>query len=323
MAEDKGSGRFRRKKRERLVSLFGFLPFRYRLALDHWLRGRKEFREIRKADVVIISPPKSGRTWVRVLLSRFFQKKHGLPEDQLLGFDNYHRLCAAVPRIRFSHDKYVSVYTRDRGTKRTYYDKRVIILVRDPRDVVVSNYFQWAATINPFKKKARRVPDNPNDVPLYDYVMDTELGLPKTIRFLNEWAPELPKMQAYLLVRYEELRANPSDTFKRILSFMELSFSDEEVEDAVAYASFENMRKLEASRAFDSDSRRLTVKDPNDPNTFKVRQGKVGGYRSHFAGEELANVNALVESNLAPVYGYCAPHSHRDEAADQPKQLTG
>lgn len=323
MAEDKGTGGFRKKKRERLVALFGFLPFRYRLALDHWLRGRKEFREIRKADVVIISPPKSGRTWVRVLLSRFFQKKHGLPEDQLLGFDNYHRQCPAVPRIRFTHDKYVSDYTRDRGSKRLYYGKKVILLVRDPRDVVVSNYFQWTATINPFKKKARRVPDNPDDVPLYDFVMDPELGLQKTIRFLNEWAPELPKMQAYLLVHYEELRADPSDAFKRILAFMELSFSDEEVADAVAYASFDNMKKLEASRAFDSDSRRLMVKNPNDPNSFKVRQGKVGGYRTHFDGEELSSIDALVDENLAPVYGYSAPLGDRDEAADRTKRLTG
>jgi hypothetical protein len=323
MAKGKGSSRFRKKRREVFVLLFIFLPFRYRLALDNWLRGRKEFREIRKADIVFISPPKCGRTWLRALLSRFFQKKHGLPEDRLLGFDNYHRLCSAIPKIRFSHDKYVSVYTRDRRTKRIYYDKKAIILVREPRDVVVSNYFQWTATINPFKKQARRVPDDPKDVRLFDFAMDLDLGLPRTIRCLNECAPELPKMQAYLLVRYEELRAHPTDTFKRILSFMELSFTDEDVEDAVGYASFENMRKLETSRSFDSDSRRRAVKDPNDPNTFKVRQGKVGGFRDHFFGEQLAKIKALLEADLAPVYGYCAPYRNQEEAAGEPKRLFG
>lgn len=296
--------RLRKKRREVLVSLLFFLPFRHRLALDHWLRGRKEVNEIRNADFVIVSPPKCGRTWVRVMLSRFFQVKYGLPGDQLLGFDNYHRACSAVPKIRFTHDRYVSAYTRESHTKRTFYDKKVIFLVRDPRDVVVSNYFQWIVTINPFKKRARKVPDDPDSVPLFAFFIDPELGVHKTIRFHNDWQSELPKTKAFLIVRYEDLKAETSETLKRMLSFMELSYSDDQIREAVDYASFENMKALEKSSVFDSGSRRLIAKDPDDANAFKVRRGKVGGYRDYFSDEEIAQIDSLLEAELSPSYGY-------------------
>jgi len=296
--------KLRKKKRETLVSLFFFLPFRYRLVLDNWLRGRKEFKEIRKADVVIVSPPKCGRTWVRVLLSRFFQIAHGLPDHQLLGFDNYHRMCPAVPKIRFTHDRYVSDYTRERDTKRTFYDKKVILLVRDPRDVVVSNYFQWIITINPFKRKARRVPDDPKSVPLYDFFFDQDLGVHKTIRFLNAWESELPKTKTFLIVRYEDLKADTEEALKRMLSFMALPHSEDQVRAAVDYASFENMRALEKSSAFDSGSRRLAAKDSDDASALKVRRGKIGGYRDYLSKEEIAQIDGLLEAQLSPLYGY-------------------
>ena len=80
------SSKIRKKKRERLVSMLFFLPNSRKLAADRWLRGRKEFKEIRKADYVIISPPKAGRTWLRVMLSNAYQLHYGLPGKELLGF---------------------------------------------------------------------------------------------------------------------------------------------------------------------------------------------------------------------------------------------
>ena len=87
----------RKKKREIIVSLLFFLSRKQKLAIDHWLRGRKEYKEVRAADFVIISPPKSGRTWLRMMLSRFFQVRYGLPENELLGYDNYHQQNPAIP----------------------------------------------------------------------------------------------------------------------------------------------------------------------------------------------------------------------------------
>ena len=58
--------------------------------------------------VVIVSFGKSGRTWVRVLISRFYQVCFGLRKQTLLGFMN-----GAMPQVALEHGrKTISAYER-------------------------------------------------------------------------------------------------------------------------------------------------------------------------------------------------------------------
>jgi hypothetical protein len=296
--------RIRKKRREIFVSLLFFLSREQKLAVDHWLRGRKEYREIQKADYVIVSPPKCGRTWLRMMLSRFFQLRHGLPEKELLGFDNYHMHNPAIPRIRFTHDHYIKDYTGNRDSKCDFYKKKVILLVRDPRDVAVSNYFQWINCVNPYKKKLLDIPENPEQVPIFEYAMTQRFGIPRTVAYLRAWAGELGKTRAHLLIRYEDMRSAPGRVLQQVLAFMGIEASAEEIEQVVEWTSFENMKQLEQSRSFDSGSRRLMIKDASNPEAFKVRRGKVGGYMDYFTDSELDEIDRLVAEGVPPVYGY-------------------
>lgn len=296
--------KYRKKKRERIVSLFSFLPLEKQAAIDHWLRGRKQYREIKNADFVFISPPKAGRTWLRVTLSGFFQARFGIPEGELLGFDNFHRVNPEVPRIRFTDDKYVSAYTGNRDSKRDYYNSRVLLLVRDPRDIAVSNYFQWVNTVNPYKKKFHKLSSRAGEVSLFEYVMDEDYGIPRTIKFLNGWQAELQKTKDHLVISYEEMRASPEQILRKVTAFMKIAADDEQIAHATEYASMENMRKIEKSGSTESGSRRLMPKDVNNPDSFKARRGKVGGYRDYFSADELAAMDALVSGGLTPEYGY-------------------
>ena len=94
-----------------VLGLLFFLPKEKKIRIDRWLRGKEEFRKLRLADCVIVSFGKSGRTWVRVMLSRFYQLKHGLSARHLIGFDNLHKKNAAIPRLFFTHDNYIKDYT--------------------------------------------------------------------------------------------------------------------------------------------------------------------------------------------------------------------
>jgi len=44
--------------------------------------------------------------------------------------------------------------------------------------------------------------------------------------------------------------------------------------------------------------------DRGNPDSYKVRRGKVGGYRDYFDDAEIARIDALVTETLDPVYGY-------------------
>ena len=73
------------------LKLAFFLSADRRRQLERWLRGHKEYRRLQEADIVVVSYPKSGRTWLRVMLSRYFQLRYGIPDRFVLGFDNFHR----------------------------------------------------------------------------------------------------------------------------------------------------------------------------------------------------------------------------------------
>ena len=63
------------------------------------------------------------------------------------------------------------------------------------------------------------------------------------------------------------------------------SFCDAEIEEAVAFGSFDNLRALESKGFFRQGG--LTLRNPKDPESFKVRRAKVGGYRDYFTAEQV------------------------------------
>jgi hypothetical protein len=292
------------KKISRFAVLAACTPFLVkpkRIALERYLRGKEEARKLALSDAVIVSYGKSGRTWLRVMLSRFYQTKYGLKTRQLLGFDNYHRKEPKVPKLFFTHDNYLKDYTGHKDSKADYYRHKVVLLVRDPRDVAVSQFFQWKFRMRPGKKDLNLYPEHGSEISLYDFV---RRELPRIIDFLNLWAQELPKLRELLLVRYEDLRADPVGELNRITHFLGTPGTSAELEDAVAFASVENMRKLEEERKFWLSGSRLVPKDKSNPNSYKVRRAKVGGWRDYFTEDQAKTLDALVEERLHPLFGY-------------------
>ena len=83
-------------------------------------------------------------------------------------------------------------------------------------------------------------------------------------------------------------------------------------EDAVAFASFQNLKKKEAEGFFDND--RLRPRKAAEAGSFKVRSGKAGGWSAQFESVEAERIADYVARNLDPVFGYGA--SPNGKAAD-------
>jgi Sulfotransferase domain len=274
------------------------------VAAERRLRGRDDFKRLRKADCVIVSFGKSGRTWVRVMLSRFYQRKHGLAERHLLAFDNLHRKNRAIPKFFFTHDNYLKDFTGHSESKVDYYDKKVVLLVRNPADVAVSQYFQWKFRMRPRKKTINQYPNGEGDVDIFDFVMRPQSGLKKIVDFMNLWAAEADRFGQLHIVRYEDLRRAPEETLGRLLAFLGTPASAEQLADAVEFASVDNMRKLETKRVFWLSGSRMAPADRSNPDSYKVRRGKVGGYRDYFDDGQIARIDAIIGERLSPFFGY-------------------
>jgi hypothetical protein len=286
----------------RAVSVF--LPEEKAHDLQRWRRGREEFWKYNRCQYIFASYGKSGRTWVRVMISRYYQLVYKLPDNILMGFDNFTKLNEEVPKIFFTHDNYLRTFTGNTGDKSDFYDKKTVLLVRKPQDVAVSQFFQWKYRMRADKKSMNNYPEHEADISVYDFVKHEGQGLNHIVDFMNAWASELPKLKELLVVRYEDLRAQPETEMARIVEFLGMEPNPEFLADTVEFASVENLRKKEQENYFWRSGSRVQAKDVNDPNTFKVRKAKVGGYRDYFDDDQVAELDAMVDSRLLPVFGY-------------------
>ncbi len=275
------------------------------LAAERRLRGKDQYQLLQRADIAVVSFGKSGRTWLRVMMSHLFRVLHGLPDNALLGFDNFHNMDKRVPRIFFTHDNYIKDYTGDWQSKEPFYGKPVILVARDPRDVAVSQFFQWKHRLKPNKFAINNYPPKDTDTDLFDFVTGGGGGSIQAVcEYLNLWAEESEKLDNFFLVRYEDLRREPEHYLRHMLKFMDVEANESAIEAAVSLSSVENMRKQERSGKFRLAGARMLPGDKSNPDSYKVRRAKVGGYRDYFADAQVRYIDDLLRQQLNAVYAY-------------------
>jgi len=94
------------------------------------------------------------------------------------------------------------------------------------------------------------------------------------------------------------------------------AFTEEEIDDAVEQNTVENLREKERTNFY--QNKRLAPRDPNDPDSYKVRRAKVGGYRDYFEPAQIVAMEAYVAARLSPAFGYNVAY---DTGEDAPADL--
>jgi hypothetical protein len=97
---------------------------------------------------------------------------------------------------------------------------------------------------------------------------------------------------------------------------------DERIRETIEFSSIENLRRLEKENYFRRGSR-LKSKDSSNPDSFKVRRAKVGGYRDYFDHEQVVAIDELVNTRLSEVFGYATEEPAPPGTATADKTATG
>jgi hypothetical protein len=143
----------------------------------------------------------------------------------------------------------------------------VICIVRDPRDVVVSQYH--------YSRKTRNIPD---DLPIETFVMRFLAG--ETCPYgswgqnVLTWLCSSEGSPCFLLLRYEDMVADTARELAKVVEFLQLSVTEEQIARAVERSSAERMRKLEKAQA----DKNILVKGSRNDLSF-VRAAACGGWR--------------------------------------------
>ena len=243
----------------------------------------------------LISYPKCGRTWVRIVLGKYLLGgKRGNPIDlTALTFAD-----PSLPTTIVTHDDgpHLIPSAKIMVNKAMYHGKRIIFLVRDPRDVMVSNYFQYTKRND--NELANQEVFRGN---LSDFIRSDVGGISSLIKFYNVWAENKEIPNNYEVVFYEDIHLSPLNSFKNMLqTFQYPDFGDRALTDAIRFGEFENLQKMEDVDAF--DDARLRIADPGDPESRKIRRGKISGYVDYLTKSDIHFCNEIIQRQLHSDY---------------------
>jgi Sulfotransferase domain len=255
-------------------------------------------RQLSGGDALLVSIPKSGRTWVRTFLCAYFCEKIGQP------FTLEPEQYKGVPRIIYTHDLFEQRTKADRWDKvRGKYlippGERnrvpIILLARDPRDAFVSLYVQLT-------RRTRETPNELKEKSATELLHDPVFGIQSMVEIMNRWLAEWSGRPDFLLLRYETLRESPETGFRALLRLLgEATINEAALAHALEFSDFGHMKKLEGAGAF--DSKILRAGDARDPDSFKVRRGKIGGFEDYLAPSDQVYASATLQK-LDRRFGY-------------------
>ncbi|MGD0212455.1 MAG: sulfotransferase domain-containing protein [Terriglobales bacterium] len=214
-------------------------------------------------DTFLVSYPKSGNTWSRFLIANL------LRPDEKVGFSNIHQI---IPGIDVVPHRDMLRFPRPRIIKsHQYFDpryQRVVYIVRDPRDVALSEYHA--------QRKSKRIADH---APIEEFVRRFLAGESCDYSSWREhaasWLSTRYGQPGFLLVRYEDMLQDTPRELSKMAGFLGLHPTAERIEQAVSRSGADKMRKLEKSQADLFNATKDTRQD-----ILFVRSAKAGGWRS-------------------------------------------
>src|SRR4030095_2283431 len=137
----------------------------------------------------------------------------------------------------------------------------------DPRDAFVSLYIQLT-------RRTRETPAKLKQMSASELLRDRAFGIESMVEIMNSWLAEWSDRADFLLLPYESLRKDPEPGFRQLLQVLGERPADAKAFlHALEFSDFGHMKKLEGAGAF--ASKILRAGDTKDPESFKVRRGKI------------------------------------------------
>ncbi|KAG5564537.1 hypothetical protein RHGRI_000647 [Rhododendron griersonianum] len=257
-------------------------------------------------DVLLISTPKSGTTWLKALIfatmkrTCYTNSTHPLlttnPHDcvPFFEFELFKKPPVAdvdnlpSPRILGTHIPYSSLPKSilDSGCK-------IVYLCRDPKDVLISMWYFLA------KVRSKELPP----LSLEETVDLFSRGIfgfgPFWDHVQGYWKASLECPERIFFITYEEMKRDTFVKVKRMAEFLGQPFSMEEetervVEEIIELCSFGKLKNLEVNK---NGSR-----NPSFKNDVFFRKGEVGDWRNHLTPQMVERLDQITNEKLPGLF---------------------
>ncbi len=264
----------------------------------------------------LASYPKSGNTWVRLFLKHYFKKpgeqfkinsldtdkfkNRSFPDQYILRemkinylkfeeivknwetIQNFINLNKSTNYIK-THSSMCTIdryrFTTQKNTKGAIY------IVRDPRDVLVSNSYYFGLD---YEKTYQRL--SSSDIFEYQSLSQTGERFKKSL--MGSWADNYNSWKNYkqspiLIIKYEEMILNGYNTFLKIIKYLNridgLEIDEEKLKNSFEQTEFKKLRKIEDQLGFEDQAKK----------GFFFRKGKIGTWKDEVPNEIIKKIEKI------------------------------
>jgi hypothetical protein len=262
-------------------------PFLQKLQqYDRVRRYEREIKNLPKStDIFIISYPKAGRTWHRFLLGHYITRTLGFPITKA---QKTAKLTSHMPGVitRYNHNaaNFIDAIPAQHpivATPKLWAGRKVIFIVRDPRDVIVSCWFHAQYRQRTYSGT------------IHEFIHSPCAGIEKILVAYNRWWVNRKIASEHMITSYEKMSKNPEEVLRDTLRFMgswPVEFS--RIAESARASSFDNMLKIESEGVIQHHS---LNRSSLDPRARKLREGKVGGFRNHLSDRDIDYIEHCIE----------------------------
>ena len=237
---------------------------------------------LRRSDILLTSFPKSGNTWIRFFLCNLISIEEWDGETV-----TFPKLDATMPELGVSnllrswpHETIPRVVKTHKSHWPFFGERRSILLVRDPRDVMVSYYH--------FEKGKKQ---GQFDGSFSAFLHHPKFGLRAWCEHLCSW-----RDSADVIIAYERLKEDDLREFTRMLDAVDISLSPSLTKRAAERSRFEEVRKIE------SESGVREKRDHFEEGKRFTRKGETGQWEGYFSADDMDYMRGLVHEYDIEMY---------------------
>lgn len=249
--------------------------------------------------ICIIEYPRSGGNWLLKMLSAYFKipfrDLDRTPETYfgnfLLKYFNIPPLARFNSRIGLNLTNYIEkthVFKKINFSK----EKKLIYLIRDPRDVMISYYHFEKFFLRDVLKKQTEFQFN-DGLSIYEEITDYIKYRFETESFpYNNWSDHVREALSYkniLIVKYEDLLESTTTKMIEIIKFINNDYDYDKVENIVSY------------HLFNKEKSRLENKKKEF--SIHLRKGIIGDWKEYLNNDIIDYIN-LFSKELMLLFEY-------------------